>query len=243
MMGKVKNLFIQHKNLTSSEVLEFDLLKNIGLEEDRNSGALSPRQLLMVGFEVLENWSVKAGSFNENVVVSGIDFDQISSGSIINIGSAKLRVTYPNDKCNVVNKHIRDERGAFMIVTQTGKVRVGDEVIVLNEKGKSVPTGKLDKFKELVQLIPKGKVVSYTQIIKGIGGNKSHLRIIPSFIKKTQLSESNSFPVHRIVNSNYRLLEKYIPNQKVKLTKEGITLLNDHITEIKFHWNPIQSIY
>jgi methylated-DNA-protein-cysteine methyltransferase-like protein len=94
---------------------------------------------------------------------------------------------------------------------------------------------------KVVEKIPKGKVTSYGAIANFLGARKS-ARMVGYAMNHSHFLP-DSFPAHRVVNSQGILSGKHhfgIENEMEKLlTKEGIEIKNDKITNFKeVFWDP-----
>lgn len=240
MQGTVQKLFIRDK---SNQVCieKMFLLAEVGIERDVKSSLFSPCHVLLADKEVMDSHESAYGALNENICVRNFNTSILKQGNIISIGSVKLKVMYPNEPCNIVASHIKKDRGILATVIQGGEVNVGDEVILFSDCFQQIPQNRTDLFSYFVKSIPPGRVVSYREVIVAIGGKKSHLRVIPGFIKK---GLKNSLPVHRIVDSSGNLLIKYLPDQADLLEKEGIQVCqNKRVDLTKYKWSPEKNVY
>lgn len=240
MQGTVQKLFIRDK-LNQVFVEKINLLTEVGIEGDVKSSPFSPCHVLVVDKEVIDNHESAYGDLNENICVQNFNTSVLKQGNIISIGLVKLKVMYPNEPCNIVASHIKKDRGILAIVTQGGEVKVGDEVFLYSDEFQEIPQNRMDLFSFFVKSIPSGKVVTYQEVIVAIGGTKSHLRVIPSFIKK---GLKHCLPVHRIVDSSGNVLVKYLPDQAALLEKEGIRVYkNKRVDLTKYKWVPEKNVY
>lgn len=85
------------------------------------------------------NWTY--GMFGENLTISKIDESQILIGDIYKVGEAIVQVSQPRQPCNkfaakfgateVIKQFINyDHPGIYLRVIQSGKVQIGDELLL-----------------------------------------------------------------------------------------------------------------
>jgi len=239
----VKALFLrkQHGQPVVS-VNKLLLFADIGISGDANKSILSPRQVLLVSEDVLVEYSLPAGSLRENITVAGFDVNSLESGNEISIGEVKLKISFENERCNVIRKEIKSNRGVFATVVCGGEINIGDALDITSNNTTTLNGKRLDLFLRFIEQIPEGKVVTYGQIIDAIGGIRAHLRIIPIFIKKA-IMQDKQYPIHRIVNIRGELISHHISNQIELLEKENVKISDKKIDIGKYLWMPSKSIY
>lgn len=234
----VKNLFIKSVKKQPLEARSSLRLKGAyGIEGDVNAHGASPRQILVVRAEDIEPLDIKAGQLRENIVVEGLSLDEFQPGTCLHIGEAKIRLTYQCEPCHTV-KHLVDDlsqldnkRGILGVIISGGAVKVGDEVKADVKAYPVIKENHFELFKYFVTHIPEGKVATYQDAIKGMGGYSAFLKKIPSYVEKL----GSDYPVHRIVNDQGELTD-YIDNQAIKLRKEGVNVENGKVQVAEYHW-------
>ena len=94
-----------------------------------------------------------------------------------------------------------------------------------------------DKVYEYLKTIPKGKVVTYSQIGEFLG-NKNLARVVGNVLHKN--NDVKNYPCYKVVNSLGKLSKNYafggIVGQKKFLTQEGIEVKNDMVDLKKFQY-------
>ena len=94
-----------------------------------------------------------------------------------------------------------------------------------------------DKVYEYLKTIPKGKVVTYSQIGEFLG-NKNLARVVGNILHKN--NDVKNYPCYKVVNSLGKLSKNYafggIVGQKKFLTQEGIEVKNDMVDLKKFQY-------
>ncbi|WP_292706993.1 MGMT family protein [Nostoc sp. NMS2] len=210
------------------ELKTLNLKLGHGIEEDINADPISPRQVLIVRYEDILDLSIQPGELRENIVVTGIRFDNFIPGSLLTFESgAAIRLTFHCEPCKRIAhlveslNSIKGKRGILGVVTKSGQIQVGSNFQVQAHKFPALPENPYERFLNFIIKIPSGKVVTYKQIIKGMGVDNSYLRAIPTYLKKTSATD---YPVHRILDSKGYLIN-YVNQQKNKLETEGVKVL------------------
>lgn len=210
------------------ELKTLNLKLGHGIEEDINANPISPRQVLIVRYEDILDLSIQPGELRENIVVTGIGFDEFMPGSLLNFESgAAIHLTFYCEPCKRIAhlvepfKSIKGKRGILGVVTKSGQIQVGSKFQVQAHKFPALSENPYERFLDFIIKIPSGKVVTYKQIIKAIGVDNSYLRAIPIYLKKTSATD---YPVHRILDSKGYLIN-YVNQQKHKLEAEGVKVL------------------
>ena len=212
------------------ELKTLNLKVGHGIEGDINADPISPRQVLIVKYEDILDLSIKPGELRENIVVTGIEFNNFIPGSLLTSESgAAIRLTFHCEPCKQIAhlveslKSIQGKRGILGVVIKSGKIHVGSNFQVQANKFPALSENPYNRFLNFIIKIPIGKVVTYKQIIKGIGVDNSYLRAIPTYLKKASAAD---YPVHRILDSKGHLIN-YVNQQKNKLENEGIRVLTE----------------
>jgi hypothetical protein len=92
---KVLNLFCKYqKGKPPTNVNSLNLIKRFGIEGDVHAQWGSPRQLLIVSSQTLEDFAIAEGDLGENLLIDG-EIEQYTSGQILKIGENMLiRLTF-----------------------------------------------------------------------------------------------------------------------------------------------------
>ncbi len=121
---------------------EAKVIKNFGIKNDANAGKWH-RQLSLLALEKIEDFRSKGakvdfGAFGENLVIEGIELNKLPIGQKLKIGEIELEVTQIGKKCHdkcaiyyQVGQCIMPSNGIFTKVLKGGKIKVGDECILL----------------------------------------------------------------------------------------------------------------
>ncbi|MDZ7548163.1 MOSC domain-containing protein, partial [Clostridium perfringens] len=108
------------------------------------------RQVSLLTFEKIDEFRKKGGNvdfgaFGENLVIEGIELDKLPIGQMLTVGDVLLEVTQIGKKCHdkcaiyyQVGECIMPKNGIFTRVLEGGKVRVGDQCILLENDKKII---------------------------------------------------------------------------------------------------------
>lgn len=167
------------------EVTSFDVDKNgiVGAVP-----ASITRHVLFLPKQILEEFSLTAGNFRENIIIEGANIHELKSGTVLLIGAVKVRLTYHCEPCKRVRqfvsiKEAMHKRGYLGTVLNTGTIKVNDKIeISQNESFDEIPYD----IKERIQwyLDQQENPVSVSQIAFDLGFTKSTERVLPKMIKK-----------------------------------------------------------
>lgn len=142
-MNKVIAICVSEKKGTSKSMIdEAIVIKDFGIKNDAHAGKWH-RQVSLLALEKIEDFRSKGakvdfGAFGENLVVEGIELNKLPIGQKLKIGEIELEVTQIgkkcHDKCEIyyqVGQCIMPSNGIFTKVLKGGKIKVGDEFILL----------------------------------------------------------------------------------------------------------------
>jgi MOSC domain-containing protein YiiM len=140
-MGEVQHLFtcLVHR-FPMIEAMETEAIENKGFNGCIHGRPNSKRQVLLMDRETLDKFGLLPGAIKENVTVSGMDFQALGVGQQLRIGESLLEITVPCDPCPRMDEirmglqeELRGQRGWLCRVIESGKIRKGDPVVVVNE--------------------------------------------------------------------------------------------------------------
>ena len=226
----VQHLFIKRERRTSmSETKSLYIFRGYGIEGDINADVISPRQVLIVSSEDLSQLSIPPGALRENIVLDNVSSKIFRPGALITFPSgAAIRLTFYCEPCKrIVHlvdslKDVQEKRGILGVVVHTGAIEIDDVVEITPNYFSALSEKPYERFLEFSLKIPRGKVVTYKQVIKGIGVDNSYFRAIPIYIRKAP----RSYPIHRILDSKGQTIS-HIPQQKKLLEAEGIEFISN----------------
>lgn len=144
-MGIIRGICISERRGTrKTEVPEAKLKRNWGIEGDAHGGNWH-RQVSLLSLEKIKEFRKKGadvdfGAFGENLIVEGFDFSSLPVGSRFRIGDAELEMTQIGKECHshcaiyqTMGDCIMPREGVFVEVRKPGRIRVGDEILLLPE--------------------------------------------------------------------------------------------------------------
>lgn len=138
-MGKVLAICISEKKGTlKTEIKEGKFIEDFGLEGDAHAGKWH-RQVSLLSFEKIDEFRNKGGdvdfgAFGENLVVEGLDLQNIKIGDIIEFENVVLEVTQIGKKCHdkcaifyQVGECIMPKNGVFTKVIKGGNIKIEEK--------------------------------------------------------------------------------------------------------------------
>lgn len=142
MKGKISAISISKKKGVKKENVEEAVLReDFGIIGDAHAG--SQRQVSLLANESIVKMKidVKAGDFAENITTDGVDLMSLAIGSRLKIGEdAILEITNKGKECHArcniyyeAGDCIMPKEGVFAKVVKGGKIRVGEEICVVNK--------------------------------------------------------------------------------------------------------------
>jgi MOSC domain-containing protein YiiM len=141
-MGDVERLFIcRVHRFPMDEVEQAEAVADTGFRKCIHGRHGSKRQVSIIDAETLELLGVAPGLAKENITTRGLDMKQMHPGQRLRIGEALLEVTIPCEPCSRMDdiraglrEELRERRGWMCRVVETGNVRRGDGIEILNSE-------------------------------------------------------------------------------------------------------------
>jgi cyclic pyranopterin phosphate synthase len=138
-VAEVMHLFqaLEHKKpVTEFEAVE--AVENKGFRDCLHGHSETPRQVLLIDSETLEEFGVAPGRGKENVTTRGLDLTKIEIGQRLRMGGALLEVTESCEPCRLMDEirdglqeQIRGRRGILCRVVRSGKIQRGDRIEIV----------------------------------------------------------------------------------------------------------------
>ena len=142
-MGKIIAVNISEKKGTQKKnVHRAKLIEEFGIENDAHAGKWH-RQVSLLSYEKIEEFKAKGapiddGAFGENLIVSGYDLKSLPVGTRLKCNDVLLEMTQIGKECHhgcqifqKMGECIMPREGVFAKVLHGGKIKAGDEMIVL----------------------------------------------------------------------------------------------------------------
>lgn len=146
-MGKIAAVCISEKKGTAKmDIRKCLLIKEFGAAGDAHAG--SERQISLLPLESVvrfrqstENIDIPYGTFGENLLIEGIEFEECHIGTKLRCGEALLEIIQIGKKCHEnceirkkTGNCIMPKEGIFANVLEGGYVRVGDSVDIVKSE-------------------------------------------------------------------------------------------------------------
>jgi len=183
-MAIVRHLFVKDAHGTPMRsVMAFGVGPN-GIEG--NVYCLPLRQVLIVPTQSLTEFDLKPGDLGENMVVDGIDLHKLESGTVIQIGSVRIRLTFHCEPCRKIAdkvdlKKITHKRGVLGNFLNTGIIKVGDAGVAGAKSFDAIPYRIDDRIKWYLD--KQDKPVPVSKLAFDIGLSNSYCRAIPNLVR------------------------------------------------------------
>ena len=143
---KIVSIAISKKKGTrKAQINQATLIQNYGLERDAHAGPWH-RQVSFLASESIEaakkkDCDVTFGDYAENIATSGINWQEIPVGTLINLGdSAMIKITQIGKECHkkcaiyyLSGDCIMPKEGIFGRIIKGGKIHRGDMVRIISD--------------------------------------------------------------------------------------------------------------
>lgn len=236
----------------------------IGIAGDVHAFSTSPRQVLLQDSGTLRDFGLDAGGFQENLTLDFPSLASLPSGTLLRVGkTAVLRLTFLCEPCGKLAASLRAEgspktikdavrrRGYLATVLHSGTAKPGDSIEDGGVGFAPVPEKLEDRVRWLVAQIPRGKVVTYLDVVHMVGAFKGNCRAFPIFLKR---AVADGLPAHRVLDGSGSLIAKHLPKQEALLAEEGVIIdaeaqrsLARPAHELKeaarLRWNPDSALF
>ena len=151
-----------------------------------NVYCLPLRQVLIVPSQSLTEFNLSPGDLRENIVVDGLDLHKLESGTVIQIGGVRIRLTFHCEPCRAIAdkvnlKKITHKRGVLGSFLNNGFIKVGDAVVVDGKRFYAIPYRIDDRIKWYLD--KQDKPVPVSKLAFDIGLSNSYCRAIPNLVR------------------------------------------------------------
>jgi len=160
-------------------------LSNFGIEGAAET--LPTRHLSLLPDSTLIEFGLKPGDLRENLVLTGPDIHDFPSGTIVDIGTAKLRLTYHCEPCPRI-KHlvplnkVLHRRGYLAQIVNPGVIKIGDVLEQTGEMMEPIPYAIPERL--MWYLDKQNTIMSIPRLAREVGLSQSYHRAIPAMIRK-----------------------------------------------------------
>lgn len=162
-----------------------------GLAGDRHAAPRSPRQVLLAGAPAYQALALPPGALRENLLLD-LDTAGMASGAVLRIGrDASLRVSFQCEACGSLDAHaaglaraIGGRRGVLARVLAGGPIRVGDPVILLEERLPALSGDWRERVARVVEAVPPGQAIGYADLAHVAGVQPSYCRAFPRLLER-----------------------------------------------------------
>lgn len=144
---KVEFISLSKDRGTIKQTVESVEITPSGLANDAHAGDWHRQVSIMaIGskeeFEQRTNYRIKGGEFAENLIISGVSYDQVKVGDRLQIGQVVLEVSqigktdpgHDYDRFGVFDKFDMPKNGLFAKVITPGRIRVGDMGLLVSHE-------------------------------------------------------------------------------------------------------------
>ena len=155
----------------------------------------SLKHVLLLPRASLIEFELKAGQLKENIVISDmIDLHNLASGTVLKMGSVKIRLTFHCEPCSKIKhlvnpKKILHNRGYHGQIIQAGRISLGDSISLASECYGPIPYDFADRIKWYL-----GKTngdIWASDLVYAIGLSSSYCRALPNILRnRTDIDKS-----------------------------------------------------
>jgi alkylated DNA nucleotide flippase Atl1 len=195
-----------------------------GLVGDGNADPASPRQILLIARSAVRALGLADPDLRANLVVDG-DLHLLSSGSVLELGDLRLRVTIPCEPCRKL-EHVRPGlsrevgagRGLLARVLSSGALHVGSRGRLSPSRAAPLHASWRSRVLDILAQVPEGKVVTYAALATVAGVQPAYCRALPAVLRS---APGRALPIHRVVPAD---VSKVDAAHRQQLLAEGADL-------------------
>jgi MOSC domain-containing protein YiiM len=181
------------------------LIEGEGIEGDASRSISSPRQVLIVRQEDLDEFCLPRGYLKENLVISGLSVEDFMPGRVIQFeGGASVQLVLHCEPCKAIServptlKSILERRGILGVVTQPGSIAIGARCESINGTMGPLSAIARERVCQVIACVPNGRVITYGALLVAAGLQRVYFRALPSYLKA---ASALGLPAHRVVTS------------------------------------------
>jgi MOSC domain-containing protein YiiM len=145
------------------------------------------RQALIVSGSVTAELGLKPGDQRENIVVDCDDLYDLPSGAVVQIGRARLRLTFHCEPCGKILKlidfdRILHRRGVFGMFLNEAQIALGDEFTVTDQRFEEIPYAINERIRWFLK--KHGARTAALDLVHALGLPASSGRSMPRLLSK-----------------------------------------------------------
>lgn len=183
---KVTHLFVKPAPRQEMRPVKHLLFSPDGLKE--NVACPPLRQALISSLPVANACGLQPGDLRENIVVDDGKLYELQSGAVVEIGEARIRLTFHCEPCKGILSKIKlrdivHKRGVLGYFLNSGKINIDDKFSVAREKFAPIPYEVRERIKWYVA--QHNLPVAADKLVYEIGLSRSYLRALPALIRRT----------------------------------------------------------
>ncbi len=150
MIGKVISVNLSEKtSVIKTPVKEAILIADYGMKGDGHAGS-GHRQISLLGIESYQRLAKEGkhfspGAFAENITTEGFVLNKLTVGTVFEIGETIQEITEigkkGHDKFEIIKlfgEYVLPIEGVFTKVIKGGVIKAGDEIKIIDQKGKVI---------------------------------------------------------------------------------------------------------
>lgn len=184
---------------------ELRFMAQEGVEGDVAADRRSTRQVLLVSSATAADLGAAPGDLRENVCLDAIAVDTLISGTVLRIGTALLRLTFPCDPCGLLSRYTgitpaqaKDRRGMLAVVVAGGTAHVGDPVENLGALYPALSRDWRERLGWFLARLPPDMTMTYGELTAAVGQVPKVARALPRLL---ELPQFDGLPVRNVVRA------------------------------------------
>lgn len=150
------------------------------------------RHILILSSADAQRFRLNPGDFRENVIVDFDDLNDLPSGTELQIGTARIRLTFHCEPCARVTpfakpSELLHHRGYLGSVSASGRIHRGDSVRVLGQHFPRIPYPVGERL--AWYLGQRVEPISATELLWELGLPRGYARALPALLRKLSTME------------------------------------------------------
>ncbi|MHA7268388.1 MOSC domain-containing protein [Arthrobacter sp. HLT1-20] len=161
----------------------------------QNVNARDPRQICIVHEDELKAQEINSEQSRVNLVISGGSSAMLRSGALVEIGRARIRITFKCEPCkhgaqiaDVPMTRFRNlKRYLGLVVDDESIVTVGSAVTIYPDMFDVWEDDFRGRVTHALRLVPEGERVLSTELLFAIGAGKVYARALPRWVQFAEI--------------------------------------------------------